>query len=266
MINKIKDFWEESSCGEELYLKGFNKNDYINHSKFRYNLEPEILDFINSTNFNNKKTLEIGVGLGSDHEKLAKAGAILTGIDLTKRAISHTKRRFNLMKLNSKLKVLNCEKLNFKSESFDIVYSWGVIHHSPNIDKAIHEIYRVLKPNGLAKIMIYNKYSLVGFMLWVRYALLKFRPTTSLDYIYKNYLESFDTKAYSYSDAVKLFKNFKILDISSELTHADLLNSDVGQRHRGFLLRIARFFWPRFFFKIFMPNSGLFLKINMKKL
>ena len=107
MINKIKDFWEESSCGEELYLKGFNKNDYINHSKFRYNLEPEILDFINSTNFNNKKTLEIGVGLGSDHEKLAKAGAILTGIDLTERAILHTKRRFDLI-----FEIFECKDIN----------------------------------------------------------------------------------------------------------------------------------------------------------
>ena len=97
MIEKarVKDFWNEASCGEDLYLKGFDKQDYLDHSKTRYQLEPEILSFGQFKSFDGKKTLEIGVGLGADHQKLAENGAVLTGIDLTPRAINHTKRSLN---------------------------------------------------------------------------------------------------------------------------------------------------------------------------
>ena len=72
----VKDFWNKSSCGEELYLKGENKKKaYLNQSSIRYNLEPYILDFAKFEESKNKKVLEIGVGLGSDHQKFAEAGA-----------------------------------------------------------------------------------------------------------------------------------------------------------------------------------------------
>ena len=152
---KVKNFWEEASCGEDLYLKGFNKDDYLLQSKIRYELEPQIIEFAEFKKFNSLKTLEIGVGLGSDHMMLAKNGARLSGVDITERAIAHTKRRFELLNLNSELQIGDAENLPFKGECFDSIYSWGVIHHSPNTQKSINEIYRVLKKDGFAKIMIY---------------------------------------------------------------------------------------------------------------
>ena len=143
---KVKDFWDQASCGEDLYLRGFEKQDYINHSNIRYQLEPEILLFGQFQSFEGKKTLEIGVGLGSDHQKLAENGAVLTGIDITQRAIGHTKRRFELMSLYSDLQIADAENLPFDDNSFDAVYSWGVVHHSPETQKAVNEIFRVLKP------------------------------------------------------------------------------------------------------------------------
>jgi ubiquinone/menaquinone biosynthesis C-methylase UbiE len=262
---KVKDFWNEASCGEDLYLKGFDKQDYIDHSSIRYQLEPEILSFGQFKSFEGKKTLEIGVGLGSDHQKLAENGAVLTGIDLTPRAINHTKRRFELMGLNSNLQIADAENLPFEDNSFDAVYSWGVLHHSPDTQKAVNEVYRVLKSGGLAKIMIYNKYSLIGYMLWARYALLKFKPFKSLNAIYSDHLESPGTKAYSYDEAKSLFSKFDIDSIDSPLTHADLLTSEVGQKHRGGYLSIAKKIWPRWFFKAFMKKNGLFLFVTLTK-
>lgn len=263
--SEVADFWNEASCGEELYLSGFSKVDYENHSKTRYSLEPEILSFGKFPDFNGLKTLEIGVGLGADHQKLAESGAILCGIDLTPRAINHTKRRFELMGLNSELQTCDAENLPYDDDSFDAVYSWGVLHHSPDTQKAVNEVYRVLKPGGIAKIMIYNKFSLIGYMLWVRYALLKVQPFKSLNSIYAQHLESPGTKAYSYKEASELFHKFEIKSIDSPLTHADLLNSDVGQKHRGGYLSLAKKIWPRWFFRTFMKKSGLFLFVTLIK-
>lgn len=262
----VKDFWNTASCGEDLYLKGFTIDDYLDHSKKRYKLEPEILEFGQFEDFNGKKTLEIGVGLGSDHQQLAEAGAILHGVDLTERAINHTRRRFELLNLESKLQVADAENLPFEDNSFDSVYSWGVLHHTPNTEKAIQEVRRVLAKGGMAKIMIYHKYSVIGFMLWFRYGLLRFRPFISLNTLYSKYLESPGTKAYSRKEVPSLFSGFEILSIDTPLGHGDLLESDVGQRHRGRLLSLAKKIWPRKFLRRFFPNNGLELMVKCRKL
>ena len=118
----VQDFWQESSCGEKLFLEGFSKEDYLKQSKIRYELEPEILSFGQFELFKDKKTLEIGVGLGSDHMLLAQNEAILTGIDLTERAVGHTKRRFELLGLTSDLLIADAENLPFENESFEMIY------------------------------------------------------------------------------------------------------------------------------------------------
>ena len=259
---EVKDFWNNASCGEELYLKGFTKEDYVNHSKKRYELEPEIITFGEFSRYKDKKTLEIGVGLGADHQNLAEAGAKLSGVDLTPRAVEHTKRRFELFGLSSSLQVADAENLPFEDESFDAIYSWGVLHHSPDTSKAIQELRRVLKPGGHFKVMIYHKNSIVGFMLWLRYGLLKLRPFISLTEIYNKYLESPGTKAYRRSDIPQIFEGLEVNRIATPLNHADLLTSDVGQRHKGMLLNIARKLWPRFILRTFLPNNGLEMMID----
>jgi ubiquinone/menaquinone biosynthesis C-methylase UbiE len=258
-------FWEEASCGEKLYLQGYTREDYQKHSQRRYELEPDILRFGEFARFRGKKTLEIGVGLGSDHQQLAEAGAILTGIDLTPRAVGHTQRRFELFGLKSELQVGDAENLPFPDASFDAVYSWGVLHHSPDTQKAIQEVHRVLKPGGFAKIMIYHKYSMVGYMLWIRYALLRLKPFTGLDEIYSRHLESSGTKAYSRKQARELFSGFRIVSLETPLTHADLLTSDVGQRHRGAALNLAKALWPRPIIRSLLPQHGLGLMVEAVK-
>src|SRR5437016_2153494 len=95
-----------------------------------------------------RRVLEIGVGLGADHQRFAEAGAELYGIDLTDRAVRHTQGRLALFGLTSKLEVGDAERLNFPDEYFDCVYSWGVLHHTPNTAAAIAEVRRVLKPGA----------------------------------------------------------------------------------------------------------------------
>jgi ubiquinone/menaquinone biosynthesis C-methylase UbiE len=263
--NQERDFWEDASCGEKMYLDAPTRDGYLKQSRTRYELEPEILTFASFDKYSGGRVLEIGLGLGADHQKWAEAGTILYGVDLTRRAVEHTRRRFRLLNLTSRLQVADAEYLPFPDHCFDLVYSWGVLMCTPDTGKAIREVYRVLKPGGVAKVMLYHKYSMVGLMLWLRYALLSGRPFTPLLQIYMNYLESPGTKAYSVEEAKNLFKEFDIRAIDTFLTHGDLLTSKAGQRHQGPLLRLARRIWPRSLIRLLIPKNGLFMTIEAVK-
>lgn len=262
---QVHDFWNEASCGEALYLSGADQAGFTAQAQRRYELEPFILDFAQFKEAKGKKVLEIGVGLGADHQKFAEAGADLYGIDLTDRAVSHTRHRLACFGLASSLDVGDAERLAFADETFDIVYSWGVLHHSPATPKAITEVWRVLKRGGVARVMIYHKWSMVGLMLWIRYALLRLRPFTSFATIYSRHLESPGTKAYSFDEARRLFDVFSVVKIRTVLGHGDLLTSEAGQRHQGALLNIARRIWPRWLIRRVCPNSGLAMLIEVRK-
>ena len=146
---RVKDFWDVASCGEELFLKSADRRGYEEQSISRFSLEGGMIDSLaDFEGVRGMRMLEIGVGLGADHQKFAEAGAILYGIDLTERAIEHTKRRLSIFNLESILAVGDAENLEFEDCFFDRCYSWGVSHHSPNTAKAVSEVWRVLKPGG----------------------------------------------------------------------------------------------------------------------
>ena len=261
----VHDFWDDASCGEDLYLHGAGPDAYAAQARKRYELEPYIEGFAGFATARDRDVLEIGVGLGADHQRFAEAGARLSGVDLTERAIAHTRRRLQKRGLASRLQVADAEELPFADASFDVVYSWGVLHHTPDTPKAIEEVRRVLRPGGIARIMIYHKYSIVGYMLWLRYALLAGRPWRSLADIYAKHLESPGTKAYSVRQARTLFARFSRVEADAVLTHGDLLTSDVGQRHRGLLLTVAKALWPRALIRALLPGHGLFLLVTAIK-
>ena len=141
----VREFWNQAACGEALYLADAGQAGYAMQAKTRYALEPYIADFAGFAESQALRVLKIGVGLGADHQQFAEAGADLWGIDLTERAIEHTCRRLEAFGLTSRLAVGDAENLDFPDESFDRVYSWGVLHHSPDPPKAIAEVWRVLK-------------------------------------------------------------------------------------------------------------------------
>jgi ubiquinone/menaquinone biosynthesis C-methylase UbiE len=261
----VLDFWDEASCGEAVLLDGLTREDYLEAAARRYELEPYIKEFAQFEAGEGKRVLEIGVGLGADHQLWAQSGARLFGIDLTPRAIEHTARRFDWLGLSSTLQCGDAERLDFDDASFEIVYSWGVLHHSPDTPRAIKEVHRVLTPGGVAKIMIYNKYSVIGLMLWLRYGVLRGRPFRKLADLYAQYLESPGTKAYTVAEAEVLFADFEQVEIETVLTHGDLLTSQAGQRHTGPLLDLARKIWPRWLIRRVAPRAGLFMPITARK-
>lgn len=258
----VQAFWDQASCGEAAYLNGHSRRSFDEQAKARYKLEPYIFDFARFAEGRSKKVLEIGVGLGADHEQWARAGANLSGVDLTPRAIDNTRSRFAEMGLKSDLRVGDAESLPFPDNSFDIVYSYGVIHHTADTAKAAREIIRVLKPGGRFSVMIYQRYSLVGLMLWARYGLARGKPFTSLSEIYANYLESPGTKAYTPAQARELFRDAEQLKVETRLSFGDLLEGSAGQRHTGTALSVARLIWPRRLLRAFASRFGLLLMIE----
>jgi SAM-dependent methyltransferase len=261
----VHDFWNDASCGEQLLLEAADREGFRKQMALRYRLEPFIEGFADFEGARDLDVLEVGVGLGADHQRFAEAGARLTGIDLTERAVEHTQRRFELFGLRPDVRVADAEALPFADACFDLVYSWGVVHHSPDTPRAVDEIWRVLRRGGRAKLMIYHKHSLVGYMLWLRYAALAGRPWRSLADVYAHHLESPDTKAFTVPEARALFHRFTDVRISTVLTHGDLLESGAGQRHGGWLLSTARRVWPRRLLRRALPGHGLFMLIEAGK-
>ena len=99
-------------------------------------------------------------------------------------------------------------KYPFKNNTFDLCYSWGVIHHSPDTEKCLSEIIRVTKPGGEIKIMVYNRRSVTAFWVYIRNCLLKGKFWKNLTYAVANHVESYGTKAYTVDEMHKMFNNF----------------------------------------------------------
>jgi SAM-dependent methyltransferase len=259
-------FWERESCGE-VYADGVaGREFYESQSRTRYALEPFIFDFADFKSGKDRDVLEIGVGMGADHLEWAKSRPrSLTGADLTTRAVSFTRERLTLFGFESRLEVADAERLPFHDASFDIVYSWGVLHHSPNTPRAMAEIRRVLRPGGIAKVMVYHRTSIVGYVLWIRYALLAGQPRRSLDDVYAKHLESPGTKAYSLTDLPSLFEGFSSFESSVQLSVGDLMQGAAGQRHPGVALWLARRLWPRRLIRRWFADHGLFLLVTAVK-
>jgi len=106
------------------------------------------------------RVLEIGCGLGTMLMNWAKVGADCTGVDLNPTSVEQTQKRFKIHGLNGTVRLEDANHLPFRDNEFDYVYSWGVLHHSPNLEISIKELFRVLKPGGGFGIMLYNRHSL----------------------------------------------------------------------------------------------------------
>ncbi len=225
--NQVKNYWNTAACGTEfINQQKFSREYFEAIESFRYTIEPEIFSFAQFTRFHDKKILEIGVGAGTDFLQWARAGADCYGIDLTEEAIEHVKHRFSLYGLQAtELQVADAEKLPYAENNFDMVYSWGVIHHSPDTIKSLHEIIRVTKPGGTIKLMIYNRNSLFAFYRYVQYALLKGKPFWSFKKVLYYHQESPGTKAFTFKEVRTILKDLPVTTISlvAPATKHDLL-------------------------------------------
>ena len=263
--NAVRDFWQQESCGTR-YMEGTAESErFAQQAAARYTLEPYIPEFAGFSASRGKQVLEIGVGLGADFIQWCRGGAHATGVDLTAAAIQSTQQRCAMEGFHPELRVADAENLPFPENSFDVVYSWGVLHHTPDTPAALREVWRVLRPGGEARIMIYARPSWVALMLWVRYGLLAGKPGRSLYDVVFHHLESPGTKTYSDAETRRLFAGFTDITLTRELSPGDLLLNKPSARYQGAAYRMVWSLYPRFLIRPLGSRFGLFVLIRGRK-
>jgi len=157
---RVREFWQEHPCGTKFAdAEPGSRKFYELVAEHRYRKEWHIPVAAGFAQSNNLRVLEVGCGLGTDGAQFAKAGAEYTGIDLTQAAVDLAQRNFELLKLPGEFRVADAERLDFPDSYFDVVYSHGVLHHTPDTAGAVREIHRVLRPGGKAVVMLYHRNS-----------------------------------------------------------------------------------------------------------
>jgi len=162
----IKNFWNQHPCGDHQVTSlckraGDYEAFFSDYDKFRYKKETHILECLNKIEFKDKETLEIGLGQGADSEQIIRRGALWSGLDLTPESINRVRTRLNIRNLpHENIKQGSVLEIPYNDNTFDIVFSHGVLHHVPDINTAQKEIHRVLKTDGTLIIMLYSRWSL----------------------------------------------------------------------------------------------------------
>jgi SAM-dependent methyltransferase len=163
----VQEFWQAHACGDAQVggLHARFHDDYekffTDYDDFRYRNERHLPACIDALNVAGKRVLEIGLGEGSDAERLIRRGAHWSGVDLTAESVDRVRTRLMLRQLpHDELRQGSVLGLPFAGDSFDMVFSHGVLHHVPDIQQAQKEIHRVLRPGGELVIMMYARWSL----------------------------------------------------------------------------------------------------------
>lgn len=177
-LEKVKKYWNDRPCNIRHSNKPVGTMDYFEEvQNKRYFVEPHILEFADFEHCNGKKVLEIGCGIGTDTILFLKNGAKVTAIDLSKESLKITKSRVALYGYDANVIFANVEKLSeyLDIQKFDIIYSFGVLHHTPNPLDAFKEILRFMDEKTEFRFMVYHKGAFKVFQILEQY-----------DYDYKN--------------------------------------------------------------------------------
>jgi ubiquinone/menaquinone biosynthesis C-methylase UbiE len=160
-LNDVKNYWDSRPCNIKHSDKPIGSKEYFDEVEARkYFVESHIPKFAEFEKWKNKKVLEIGCGIGTDTINFAKAGAQVTAVELSKESIAIAQKRVEIYGLNNvKFYLADAENLSsfVPIEKYDLIYSFGVIHHTPNPEKAISEIKKYMGENSILKLMLYHR-------------------------------------------------------------------------------------------------------------
>jgi ubiquinone/menaquinone biosynthesis C-methylase UbiE len=266
----VREHWEADTCGTR-YGSGADRLAWFREiARIRYELEPYIVTFARFPSAKGKTVLEIGVGAGSDFLEWCRHADHATGVDLTEAAIGLTRERLHLEGIPEtrlSLRTADAETLPFADGSFDIIYSWGVLHHTPWTEQAYREVLRVLRPGGQMRTMVYHVPSWTALMLYLAHGLAKGVLRLGLREAIFQHLESPGTKAFSVQEARTLATavGFEDIWVSTRLGPGDLLLIKPSERYQAWPYRLAWRLWPRPLIRLLGDRFGLYLLLSGDK-
>lgn len=160
--SQVINFWDKQPCNIKHSNKEIGSRVYFDEvEKRKYFVEPHILNFADFSRWNGKSVLEIGCGIGTDAINFVRAGAIYTGIEISSNSLDISKKRFSVYNLNGTLLEGDAENIHllFEKQQFDLIYSFGVLHHTPNLQLAIQSIMKLMHAKSEFRFMVYAKNS-----------------------------------------------------------------------------------------------------------
>jgi ubiquinone/menaquinone biosynthesis C-methylase UbiE len=222
ILDKVKEYWDRRPCNIR------HSNAPVGTAQFfcdveakKYYVEGHIFDFADFKKWKGKKILEIGCGLGTETINFARAGAQVTAVDMSDESLEIAKKRAKVFGLDKRITFYqgNAEKLDeiIPTQKFDMVWSFGVVHHTPNPENVIKCIKEFMSPSTELRMMVYNKWSWKVFWILVKYGKGRFWDIDK--YVAQNSEAQFGspvTYTYSKQSVKKLLEGFNIEEIKIE--------------------------------------------------
>jgi 2-polyprenyl-3-methyl-5-hydroxy-6-metoxy-1,4-benzoquinol methylase len=191
-VAEVSEYWNARPCNIRHSPKPVGSREYFDEVEARkYFVEDHIPRFADFARWNGKKVLEIGCGIGTDTISFARHGALVTAVDLTEKSLDLARQRARVYGLEDRIRFVqaNAEQLSdyLPAEHYDLVYSFGVIHHTPRPDRVIEQIRRYVDARSTVKIMVYNRWSWKVFWILAVYGKCQF---WKIDRLVANYSEA----------------------------------------------------------------------------
>jgi 2-polyprenyl-3-methyl-5-hydroxy-6-metoxy-1,4-benzoquinol methylase len=163
-IERVKDYWDRRPCNIRHSPRPVGTKEYFEEVEARkYFVEPHIPRFAEFERWRGKKVLEIGCGIGTDTINFARHGAWVTAVDLSEKSLGIARQRAEAYGLRDRIRFYLGDSENLCAflpcETYDIIYSFGVIHHTPHPERVLAELRHYAHPGSTIKIMVYHRYS-----------------------------------------------------------------------------------------------------------
>lgn len=218
-VRDVEQYWDRRPCNIRHSPQEAGSRKYFDEVEARkYFVEPHIPDFAQFSRWSAKDVLEIGCGIGTDSVNFARAGAWLDVIELSGRSLEITRQRVHVYGLQANFFQGNAEDLDRvlpPGKKYDLVYSFGVIHHTPHPERVVAAVTRRLKPEGEFRLMLYSRFS--WKVLWI-YLTHGWREPWNLGCLVARYSEAQSgcplTHVYSIKQVRKLLRDFEIVSLT----------------------------------------------------
>jgi len=265
VVEKVKEYWDKRPCNIRHSSSPLGTRQYFDEvEKRKYFVEPHIPGFADFEKWRGRKVLEIGCGIGTDTINFARAGAEVSAVELSEKSLDLARKRAEIFGFQDRIKFycVNAEELSraVPLEPYDLIYSFGVIHHTPNPEKVMEEINKYSKEGTVIKIMVYYSFSWKVFWILINYGKGAFWKLKELIARHSEaQTGSPVTYTYSRKEARELLKGFKIVRMSVDHIFPYKISDYVKYKY----IKVWYFrFLPKFLFSFLERHFGWHLLIT----